>query len=172
MGIGTARRQRASITDPADRHPTADQAQNATRPRCGANPVFIRICDDEECRGGRSSTALGRCPRADPDRLRSDLVPTGGFEHRHTPRRLATAAARLGLDLRSLAYRMTSLVACLLCAGPLGGTAHAFTLAHQSPPCPRPTRLAALIVAALARNANEPQRCTVVHTRLILLQFW
>jgi hypothetical protein len=57
-----------------------------------------------------------------------------------------------------LARRMTNFVACFLRTGPLGGTAHTFTLAHQLPPCPSANTLAALIGSAPARAVNETQR--------------
>jgi hypothetical protein len=93
-----------------------------------------------------------RCgPRGDPDRLRSRLIPTGRLENRHAPGGLATPPARLCLNLRTSAD--------LLCSGPLRGTAPAFTLTHQYPPCPRPTSWqTALIGPAPARN-SERVRC-------------
>jgi hypothetical protein len=110
--------------------------------------------------------ALGWCsPRADPDRLRSRLVPTGRLENRHAPDNLATAPPRLrldwrGFDLRALAY----LVTYLLRSVPLGGTAHAFSLRHSVTSLSSANSLAALIGSAPARHANEPQHCAVVHT--------
>jgi hypothetical protein len=54
--------------------------------------------------------ALRRSPRADPDRLRSRLVPAGRFENRHTPGGLGVAPTRLGFDLRSLACLVAHLL--------------------------------------------------------------